>query len=171
MELELISPPDKIPTGVIFSVKHLMMVPSSPEIENCLQASDDIHSLVKIKKAGGNLETEIIEDFGSITSEYFTTGKLQNQSLCFITTVGRPECLHSSIKRITIVQDRQMCPSEKNALAAYIACENDDSKKILEQDLEEKYEQKTRAFIKQNISQSNDYQLKIRFDGLDWYDQ
>jgi hypothetical protein len=83
VEMELVSPADKIPEGVKISVKHFLTLPNSAEVISCLESEEDQHNIVKITKIGEDLNIEKFGDFRTVNTEHFETYELQNQSLCY----------------------------------------------------------------------------------------
>ena len=108
VDIELVDPPDKAPSGVVFGVKHFLTIPSCPEVREALEeeGSSHKHYIIKMTKRNGTHEMEVIDSTVSITSQYLVTDKLAERSLCKITSAWLPwggsnhECTHSSLKDV-----------------------------------------------------------------------
>jgi hypothetical protein len=112
---------DVVCEGVSFSAQHLLTVPSNQEIGDALQTNDDVHKLIKETKHGDEFIIETIEEFRTLDT-FFTTGLLQNRTLCYLTTGvlgfggGTPGFRHCSIKRVIITRHKGRCPHDNHAL-------------------------------------------------------
>ena len=87
VEIEVLSPEDKVPPGVRIGIKHFLTPPKSPEVASFLNQVEDVHSLIKITKEGETYNVQRIEDFKIINAEHFYTLRLQGEKLCHLTTV------------------------------------------------------------------------------------
>ena len=122
VQLELENPSDKVPEDVEISIRHFLTVPHSPENQEALDSPDDQHQIVKLTKVKGRFEMEVIDSIQSVTSDYFTTGKLSGQSLCWITSTGTAECKHNFETEIVVTKNIKMCSHQRYALDVWCVC-------------------------------------------------
>ena len=123
VDLQLVTPSDKVPGSVEFSFRHFLTVPHSQEAREALDNPLDQHHIVKLIKVKRKLKMEIIDSTHSLTSEYFTTSKLAGHSLCWIAPVFSIDlCWHSSVKEIIFTKSTKMCSHEKFALYVHCVC-------------------------------------------------
>ena len=92
VDVELVSPLDQTPPGVVFGIKHLLTIPNFQEAREAFEEETNSHRhyIIKMTKNGKEHDMEIIDSTTSITSQYFTTEKLAQRSLCKITSAWLP---------------------------------------------------------------------------------
>ena len=113
---------------MVVSVRHFLTVPNCAEIKDKLENGYHSHSIIKVTQSDdGELTRELIDSKTNVTSQYFSTDKLQNQKLCYITTTwwGKENavCLHSSLQNFCLTHDKDMCPHQPHSLALFCYCE------------------------------------------------
>ena len=172
IEIELVDPPEKVPPGVVFGIKHFLTVPNSLEIQETVEKPGGIghrHYVIRLVKANGKHELEEIDYTTNISSPYFTTSKFAGRSLCKVTSAWLPwrpyECSHSSLKKLIITKKKSKCPHEKHSL--YLWCVCPASEKEFEEAIEERGEEKTTAITTFNLEKSADctYNVSVRLSG------
>ena len=94
IEVELVRAEDVLPNGVEVGLRHFLTVPLSEETKEEMETKWHKHSLVKISKQDGILQSETIKSFWEVDSEYFWTSKLAGKPLCYIAATTTPECEH-----------------------------------------------------------------------------
>ena len=165
-------PPEKVPPGVVFGIKHFLTVPNSLEIQETVGKSGGIshrHYVIRLIKANGKHELEEIDYMTNISSPYFTTAHFAGRSLCKVTSAWLPwgpyECYHSSLKKLIITKRKSKCPHEKHSL--YLWCVCTASEREFEKAIEERGEEKTTAITTLNLKQSADctYNVSVRLSG------
>ena len=152
-----------VPEGVQLSLRHFLSVNHSQEIRSALDSKDDIHKIVKVTKdKEGLLEFEIIEEFRSIETEFFSTNNLQNKPLCIITVAGSPECKHHLPKWLEITRIGQLCPHARNSLVLHCYCSGMNAE--FEEEVSKRDEESTKVFMKQLIEPSEVCKVKIQLE-------
>ena len=179
VDIELVDPPDKAPSGVVFGVKHFLTIPSCPEVREALEeeGSSHKHYIIKMTKRNGTHEMEVVDSTVSITSQYLVTDKLAERSLCKITSAwlpwggSNPECTHRSLKDVVVTERVGRCPHTRNSL--YIWCVCPGSEREFQKEMKNCSHERTDAFMKVDIekSQQHIYNIKVRLserEGAVW---
>ena len=162
-----------MPKGTTIAVRHFLSVPSCQEVKEAVQDRGNCHSIMKVTRGLKNkLDFEVIHSEGNITSSYISTEKFQNKALCQILVAWVPwgnekaECLHPSLKEITITKHKDVCGHQPNVLAVYCHCKaaEDDFKK----QIEKRNHESTGFFMVQNIEKKGEanYEISVRLDGV-----
>ena len=109
MDIELEDPDEVVPEGITFAPVHFLTIPSSREIGETLENSNDIHTIVKLTKNGDGFDLKTYGEFKEVVSKYcFETKELVGQKLCKLTTAswlskgGEPKCEQSPLKTILV---------------------------------------------------------------------
>ena len=130
MDIKLEDSDEVVPEGITFAPVHFLTIPSSREIGETLENSNDIHTIVKLTKNGDGFDLKTFGEFKEVVSKYcFQTEELVGKKLCKLTTAGwftkggEPICKHSSLKTILVSKHKKMCPHIRTALAAYVFCD------------------------------------------------
>ena len=90
VELELEEPNKLVPEGATICLKHYLTGPNSQETRDALEKEEDVHSIIKIVKAGEHFNID--GRFGQIkhvVEECFETNYLQNHKLCYLRASAR----------------------------------------------------------------------------------
>ena len=167
VDIELVDPPDRVPLGVEFGIKHFLTVPNSLETQEAVEkasGADHRHYIIKLTKRKGKHELEEIDFTTNISSEYFTTTKFAGRPLCKISSAWFPwgdrhECSHSSLKKIVITKKKTKCPHEDRSLYLWCVCKA--SEKEFEKAIEERGEEKTTVIKTFNLEPSSKLSYKI----------
>ena len=130
LDIELVSPTTAVPKGTTIAVRHFLSVPSCQEVKEAVQDKGNCHIIMKVTRGLKNkLDFEVIHSEGNITSSHISTDKFQNKALCQILVAWVPwgnekaECLHPSLKEITITKHKGVCGHQPNVLAVYCHCQ------------------------------------------------
>ena len=164
VEIELVEPYSVVPQDVTFHIQHFLSVPHCPEANNELMTDGDAHDIVKVTKVGDTLTIESIDSHAQLDSEYLSTERLQGQTLCHITTAwlwgeGKKECIHSSLKRIVVTSEKEMCPHQQGTLAVWCYC--DAAEERFEKLLEKQNQKHTGFFMVQNIEKGEKERYQV----------
>ena len=167
VQLELENPSDKVPEDVEISIRHFLTVPHSPENQEALDSPDDQHQIVKLTKVKGRFEMEVIDSIQSVTSDYFTTGKLSGQSLCWITSTGTAEREQSSSTEIVVTKNITMCSHQRYALDVWCVCPSakDAFEKKIKERRKERIEEAAMTLVLNTSGAEYDISFKLELDG------
>ena len=137
VDVHLKEPTEKLPDGVQIGIKHFLDVPSCPEVREAWEGDNHEHHFLKVTKTKKGLNIKIIDTFKDVTSNYFMTEKLENQSLCQL-AVGfrfpfidkgfpfidkrKPTCSHNSPKSFVLTQAKGRCPHREHSLFLWCVC-------------------------------------------------
>ena len=124
LKIELEEPNKLVPEGATICLKHYLTGPNTQETRDALEKEEDVHSIIKIVKAGEHFNID--GRFGQIkhvVKECFETNYLQNHKLCYLRASafmaligGKPIC------EFTITKHKERCPNAENSLCLYSHC-------------------------------------------------
>ena len=172
LDVELVSPTTVVPKGTTIAVRHFLSVPSCQEVKEAIQDRGNCHSIMKVTRGLKNkLDFEVIHSEGNITSSYISTDMFQNKSLCQILVAWVPwgnekaECLHPSLKEITITKHKDVCGHQPNVLTVYCHCEAAEGD--FKQRIEKRCHEPTEVVMVQDIEKKVGvtYNIVIRLAG------
>ena len=177
VDVELVSPPDQTPSGVVFGIKHLLTIPNFQEAREAFEEGTNSHNhyIIKMTKIGKGHKMEIIDSTTSVTSHYFITAKLAQRSLCKITSAWLPwggsteKCTHGNLKDIVVTQKVGRCPHKNHSL--YIWCICPSSKNQFHREMRECGHADAETRKKVNLQRSHEffYNIKVRLsEREDW---
>lgn len=107
VDVELLEPPEKIPPGVVISIKHFLSIPQSVVMRQSIQTHS--HQIIKLTKAHHCHEVEVIDVQDDIDSHYLTTDKFAGGHFCKVAaTANASECNHSSLTKLIVTKYWEM---------------------------------------------------------------
>ena len=129
LELELPSPEDVVPDGILMSPAHLLTVPVD-QFRGTLDNDGDVHYVLKITKVGEEFTVKKYPNTGVLDDKFCLEADFHGESLCYVTTgilywfgAGQARCNHSAIKSFQTIHDTRKCPQTSNALNLFGLCE------------------------------------------------
>ena len=161
VDIKLEEPFDKIPPGVVISVKHFLTVPQSSIMKQSIRKHD--HQIMKLTQANQRHEIEVIEVQSEISTQYITTSNFSGRHFCKVTATATSDCNHSSLARIFISKYMKRCPHENDCLYLFCACEGSESR--LKDELRDQGHERTVAVMRTEIEKSPGVRYKISITG------
>ena len=162
VDVELLEPPEKIPPGVVISIKHFLSIPQSVVMRQSIQTHS--HQIIKLTKAHHCHEVEVIDVQDDIDSHYLTTDKFAGGHFCKVAaTANASECNHSSLTKLIVTKYIGRCSHEPNCLYLFCVCEGAEDR--LEGELRDQHHEKTVAVMRTNIDKSPGISYKISVTG------
>ena len=155
VEVELVEPDSTVPVGTIFSIRHLLTVPSCEEVREVMESGRCVHKIIKLTETADGFDREHIDSSSHINSEYLSTRNLVGKKLCLVTSTcsESEQCTHSALTNIVITKEQDKCPHEPQALAIY--CHSECAEEKFNRVIEKTRMQETRVVMNQNIDKSD----------------
>ena len=181
VDVHLKKPTEKLPPGVQIGIKHFLAVPSCPEVREAWEEDNHEHHFLKVTKTKkGRLNIEIIDTFKEVTSNFFITEKLQNQSLCQLAVglsfkrfsfMRKPTCSHNSPKSFVLTQAKGRCPHREHSLFLWCVCDAVDDERFNKEITENNHKKSYFRKKLNELSTASDtfYEVSVKLsEGGEW---